>query len=76
MIIRVLGGLSSSEKEIVFSQPAKLNDFISRKHFEASQNEVADILSNAMSNVHRLPIIIQPVIESLKDEITKRLKLI
>jgi hypothetical protein len=29
-----------------------------------------------MSNVHRLPIIIQPVIESLKDEITKRLKLI
>ena len=76
MIIRVLAGLSSSEKEIVFSQPAKLNDFISRKHFEASQNEVADILSNAMNNVHRLPIIIQPVIESLKDEITKRLELI
>jgi len=29
-----------------------------------------------MNNVHRLPIIIQPVIESLKDEIAKRLELI
>ena len=76
MIIRVLDGLSSSEKEIVFSQPAKLNDFISKKHFKESQNEVAHILSNAMNNVHRLPIIIQPVIESLKDEIAKRLELI
>lgn len=45
MIIRVLDGLSSSEKEIVFSQPEKLNDFISKKHFKESQNEVAQYMS-------------------------------
>jgi len=29
-----------------------------------------------LSNIHRLPVIIQPVIESLKDEINKRLQLL
>ena len=76
MVIKVLKNLSSLERKIIINEPAKLGKFISRKDFERSQREVSEILVNAMSNIHRLPIVIQPVIESLKDEINKRLKLI
>jgi len=76
MVIKVLKNLSSIDRKIIINQPTKLGNFISRKDFERSQYEIGKILSSAMSNIHRLPIIIQPVIESLKDEINKRLKLI
>ena len=76
MVIRILESLSVSQKQIIFDQPKKFNDFISKRNFVESQEEIVAILNNAMINNHRLPIIIQPVIESLKDEITKRLSLI
>jgi len=76
MVIKVLKNLSSLDRRIIINQPTKLANFVSRKDFERSQEEISEILSNAMSHIHRLPIVIQPVIESLKDEINKRLKLI
>ena len=76
MVIRVLESLSSSEKLTVFNQPVKLNDFVSREHFDKARGEVVGVLNKAMENVHRLPVVIQPVIASLKDEITKRADLI
>ena len=76
MVIRILENLSVSQKQIIFDQPKKFNDFITKRNFLESEEEIVAILNNAMINNHRLPIIIQPVIESLKDEITKRLSLI
>jgi len=76
MVIKVLKNLSSLDRRTIINQPTKLANFVSRKDFERSQEEISEILSNAMSHIHRLPIVIQPVIESLKDEINKRLKLI
>ena len=76
MVIKILENLSLSEKEFIFDQPKKFNDFISKRNFIQSQEEIVVILNNAMINNHRLPIIIQPIIESLKDEIIKRLNLI
>ncbi|MCH9843459.1 MAG: polyprenyl synthetase family protein [Gammaproteobacteria bacterium] len=76
MVIRILENLSALEKKVVFKQPSKFNDFISERNFIQSQEEIVAILKNAMLNNHRLPIIIQPIIESLKDEIIKRLNLI
>jgi geranylgeranyl diphosphate synthase type I len=76
MVIRILEGLSNSEKKIIFSQPERFNDFISRKNFIRSQDEITAILNKAIMDNHRLPIIIQPIIQSLKDEIIKRLCMI
>ena len=76
MVIRILENLSALEKKVIFRQPCKFNDFISERNFIQSQEEIVAILNNAMLNNHRLPIIIQPIMESLKDEIIKRLNLI
>ena len=76
MVIRILENLSALEKKVIFKQPCKFNDFISERNFIQSQEEIVAILNNAMLNNHRLPIIIQPIMESLKDEIIKRLNLI
>ena len=65
-----------TEKKIIIDEPMKLGNLISRKDFEGSRDEIGEILINAMSNIHRLPAVIQPVIESLKDEINKRLQLL
>ena len=76
MVIKILNTLSNSEKKIIINEPMKLGSLISKKTFEESRDDISEILINAMSNIHRLPVIIQPVIESLKDEINKRLRLL
>ena len=76
MVIRILEKLSINEKKIIINKPEKLHDFITRSNFIESKDEIVCILKNAMKNTHRLPKIIQPVIQSLKDEIIKRLSLI
>ncbi len=76
MVIRILEKLSNKEKKSIINQPEKFNDFISESNFIESKEEIICILKNAMKNIHRLPIIIQPVIMSLKEEIIKRLSLI
>ena len=76
MAIKILKNLSNAEKKIILNEPMKLSNLISKEDFEGSRDEISKILINAMSNIHRLPVIIQPVIESLKDEINKRLQLL
>ncbi|MBT7605587.1 MAG: hypothetical protein HN583_07875 [Kordiimonadaceae bacterium] len=76
MVIRILEKLSINEKKNIINKPEKLHDFITRSNFIESKDEIVCILKNAMKNTHRLPKIIQPVIQSLKDEIIKRLSLI
>jgi geranylgeranyl diphosphate synthase, type I len=76
MVIRILEKLSIKEKKNIINKPEKLHDFITRSNFIESKDEIVCILNNAMKNTHRLPKIIQPVIQSLKDEIIKRLSLI
>ena len=60
--------IDDKEKEVLLV--LTYSDFIE------SKEEIICILKNAMKNIHRLPIIIQPVIMSLKEEIIKRLSLI
>lgn len=76
MVIRILEKLSINEKKTIINKPEKLHDFITRSNFIESKDDIVCILKNAMKNTHRLPKIIQPVIQSLKDEIIKRLSLI
>jgi len=76
MVIRILEKLSIKEKKNIINKPEKLHDFITRSNFIESKDEIVCILNKAMKNTHRLPKIIQPVIQSLKDEIIKRLSLI
>ena len=76
MVIRIIEKLSINEKKNIINKPEKLHDFITRSNFIESKDEIVCILKNAMKNTHRLPKIIQPVIQSLKDEIIKRLSLI
>lgn len=76
MVIRILEKLSINEKKTIINKPEKLHDFITRSNFIESKDEIVCILKNAVKNTHRLPKIIQPVIQSLKDEIIKRLSLI
>ncbi|MDB4040528.1 polyprenyl synthetase family protein [Methylophilaceae bacterium] len=76
MAIKILKNLSNAKKKKIINEPKKLGNLISRKDFDESRDEISEILINAMSNIHRLPIIIQPVIKSLKDEINKRLQLL
>ena len=76
IVINVL----NEQSEDIFSQikknPSKLIKLIEKKHYLNCIKEIKNTLNEAEKIMHRLPIIIRPILESLKNEMLMRIKII
>ena len=76
VVMNVLNELSEDMYSQVKKDPKKLIRLIEKKHYRSCINEIKKTLENTEKVMHRLPIIIRPVLESLKNEIIMRIRII
>lgn len=76
VVMDVLNELSEDMYSQIKKDPKKLIRLIEKKHYRSCINEIKKTLENTEKVMHRLPIIIRPVLESLKNEITMRIRII
>ena len=76
VVMNVLNELSEDMYSQIKKDPKKLIRLIEKKHYRSYINEIKKTLENTEKVMHRLPIIIRPVLESLKNEITMRIRII
>lgn len=76
VVMNVLNELSEDMYSQIKKDPKKLIRLIEKKHYRSCINEIKKTLENTEKVMHRLPIIIRPVLESLKNEITMRIRII
>lgn len=76
VVMNVLNELSEEMYSQIKKDPKKLIRLIEKKHYRSCINEIKKTLENTEKAMHRLPIIIRPVLESLKNEIIMRIRII
>ena len=76
VVMNVLNELSEDMYSQIKKDPKKLIRLIKKKHYRSCINEIKKTLENTEKVMHRLPIIIRPVLESLKNEIIMRIRII
>ena len=76
VVMNVLNELSEDMYSQIKRDPKKLIRLIEKKHYRSCINEIKKTLENTEKVMHRLPIIIRPVLESLKNEIIMRIRII
>lgn len=76
VVMNVLNELSEEMYSQIKKDPKKLIRLIEKKHYRSCINEIKKTLENTEKVMHRLPIIIRPVLESLKNEIIMRIRII
>lgn len=76
VVMNVLNELSEDMYSQIKKDPKKLIRLIEKKHYRSCINEIKKTLENTEKVMHRLPIIIRPVLESLKNEIIIRIRII
>ena len=76
VVMNVLNELSEDMYSRIKKDPKKLIRLIEKKHYRSCINEIKKTLENTEKVMHRLPIIIRPVLESLKNEIIMRIRII
>jgi predicted site-specific integrase-resolvase len=74
IVIRLLSEQSKDIRNQVKKDPKKLIKMIQKKHYKDCVEEIGSTLVGASKIMHRLPIIIRPVLESVKNEINMRIK--
>ena len=76
VVMNVLNELSEDMYSQIKKDPKKLIRLIEKKHYRSCINEIKKTLENTEKVMHCLPIIIRPVLESLKNEIIMRIRII
>ena len=76
VVMNVLNELSEDMYSQIKRDPKKLIRLIEKKHYRSCINEIKKTLENTEKVMHRLPIIIRPVLESFKNEIIIRIRII
>ena len=76
VVMNVLNELSEDMYSQIKKDPKKLIRLIEKKHYRSCINGIKKTLENTEKVMHRLPIIIRPVLESLKNEIIMRIRII
>ena len=76
IVINVLNEQSEDMNSQIKKHPSKLIKLIEKKHYMNCITEIKNTLNEAEKIMHRLPIIIRPILESLKNEILMRIKII
>ena len=76
IVINVLNEQSEDFNSQIKKNPSKLIKLIEKKHYLNCITEIKNTLNEAEKIMHRLPIIIRPILESLKNEMLMRIKII
>ena len=76
IVINVLNEQSEDMNSQIKKHPSKLIKLIEKKHYLNCIKEIKNTLNEAEKIMHRLPIIIRPILESLKNEMLMRIKII
>ncbi len=76
IVINVLNEQSEDINSQIKKHPSKLIKLIEKKHYLNCITEIKNTLNEAEKIMHRLPIIIRPILESLKNEMLMRIKII
>ena len=76
IVINVLNEQSEDINSQIKKHPSKLIKLIEKKHYLNCIKEIKNTLNEAEKIMHRLPIIIRPILESLKNEMLMRIKII
>ena len=76
IVINVLNEQSEDMNSQIKKHPSKLIKLIEKKHYMNCITEIKNTLNEAEKIMHRLPIIIRPILESLKNEMLMRIKII
>ncbi len=76
VVMNVLNELPEDMYSQIKKDPKKLIRLIEKKHYRSCINEIKKTLENTGKVMHCLPIIIRPVLESLKNEIIMRIRII
>ena len=76
IVINVLNEQSEDMNSQIKKHPSKLIKLIEKKHYMNCITEIKNTLNETEKIMHRLPIIIRPILESLKNEIFMRIKII
>ena len=76
IVINVLNEQSEDMNSQIRKHPSKLIKLIEKKHYMNCITEIKNTLNEAEKIMHRLPIIIRPILESLKNEMLMRIKTI
>ena len=76
IVINVLNEQSEDMNSQIRKHPSKLIKLIEKKHYLNCITEIKNTLNEAEKIMHRLPIIIRPILESLKNEMLMRIKTI
>jgi geranylgeranyl diphosphate synthase type I len=74
IVINVLNEQSEDFNSQIKKNPSKLIKLIEKKHYLNCIIEIKNTLNEADKIMHRLPIIIRPILESLKNEMLMRIK--
>jgi geranylgeranyl diphosphate synthase type I len=76
IVINVLNEQSEDISSKIKKNPSKLIKLIEKKHYLNCITEIKNTLNEAEKIMHRLPIIIRPILESLKNEMLMRIKIV
>lgn len=76
IVINVLNEQSKDISSQIRKNPSKLIKLIEKKHYLNCITEIKNTLNEAEKIMHRLPIIIRPILESLKNEMLMRIKIV
>ena len=76
IVINVLNEQSEDISSQIKKNPSKLIKLIEKKHYLNCITEIKNTLNEAEKIMHRLPIIIRPILESLKNEMLMRIKIV
>lgn len=74
MLIKILDKLDRESKLKIKEDPKLLINHINRESFQEQKININDLLEDAKQQFHRVPAVVQPVLNSIKDEINTRLE--
>ena len=74
MLIKILDKLDLESKLKIKEDPKLLINHIDTKSFQEQKININDLLGDAKQQFHRVPVVVQPVLNSIKDEINTRLE--
>ena len=74
MLIKILDKLDRENTLKIKEEPQLLINHIDRKSFQEQKINISNLLEDAKKQFHRVLAVVQPVLNSIKDEITTRLE--
>jgi hypothetical protein len=74
MLINILKNLEESKKIEIIKDPRSLTKYLNEDVFKSQTDMIKNLLNEAKDEFHRVPKVIEPVLMSIFNEISFRIK--